>query len=92
MQKNSMKIINNVIAGTSMIINTPDGCYEVTLDGGKRFSFFDMMETLANQGLTYSGEALTFHPTEGECYQVMNSKWETLAIVHQGIWDECGAA
>ena len=38
-------------------------------------------------------EALTFHPTPtGECYQVENSKGETLAIVHQGIWEDCEAA
>ena len=59
----------------------------------KRFSIFDMMDILATQGLTYSGEALTYHPTPtGECYRVENSKGETLAIVHQGIWEECGAA
>ena len=91
MHNNSRETVNNVIAGTSMIVYAPDGCYEIGLD--KRFSFMDMMHVLATLGLTYSGEALTFHPTPtGECYQVKNSKGETLAIVHQGIWEECGAA
>lgn len=91
MQKNSQETINNVIAGTSMIIYAAGRCYELVL--GKRFSFVDMMHILATLGLTYSGEALTFLPTPtGGCYRVDNSKGETIAIVHQGIWEECGAA
>lgn len=91
MQNNIQETINNVIAGTSMIVYAPDGCYEIGL--GKRFSFVDMMRILATLGLTYSGEALTFHPTPtGECYRVDNCKGESLAIVHQGIWEECEAA
>ena len=91
MHNKSQETINNVIAGTSMIVYAPDGCYEIGL--GKRISFMNMMNILATLGLTYSGEALTFHPTPtGECYQVENSKGETLAIVHQGIWEDCEAA
>lgn len=85
--KKMNQIINKVKAGTSMILCTDDDLKVINLKPGKKWSFFDMMKVLMTLGMTYSGEALSYHPVHGTCYRVENGKGEPLAVVHQGIWE-----
>ena len=86
-------IIRKVSTGNTLLLCVPGDIRILSLKDGKKFTFVDMMTILATQGLTQSGETLTYHPVHGTCYRVENSKGEPLAVIHQGIWNcEDGAA